>query len=97
MPPVRLFEASPTRRYFGVRRYDRLPGNRRVHVHTFANLIQVNFRIPSTDYADLFKVTRILTRSHQDVLQLFRRMVFNVVAHVRDSHRPLLRGGVTLA
>ncbi len=34
---------------FGVRRFDRASGNRRYHIHTFANLIHVNFRIPSTD------------------------------------------------
>ena len=48
-------------------RFDREPGNRRLHVHTFANLVHANFRIPSTDYADLLKVTSILTRNHADV------------------------------
>jgi len=61
-------------------------GNRRYHVHTFGNLIQSNFRIPSADYADLLKVTSLLTRNHQDVLRSFRRMVFNVLAHNRDDH-----------
>lgn len=81
MPPTRLFEANQgrmRRRYFGVKRFDRAANNRRFHVHTFANLIHANFRIPSTDYADLFKVTSALTRDHSDLLQLFRRMVFNI-------------------
>jgi serine/threonine-protein kinase HipA len=69
------------RRWFAVRRFERGPDNVRVHTHTFANLIHADFRIPSTDYADLLKVTRILTRNHQDVLRAFRRMVFNVAAH----------------
>ena len=60
-------------------------GNRRYHVHTFGNLIQSNFRIPSADYADLLKATSLLTRNHQDVLRAFRRMVFNVLAHNRDD------------
>ncbi len=86
MPPFRLFEVEAQRRYFGVKRFDRLSGNRRLHVHTFGNLIHANFRIPSSDYADLIKVTRVLTRNHADVLRLFRRMVFNVAAHNRDDH-----------
>jgi len=86
MPPFRLFEAAKGYHYFGVKRFDRLPGNHRLHVHTFANLVHADFRIPSGDYADLLKVTRLLTRNHADVLRLFRRMVFNVAAHNRDDH-----------
>jgi len=85
MPPTRIFETSEGDRFFGIKRFDR-QGNRRLHVHTFGNLIQANFRIPSTDYGDLLKATSILTRNHQDVHRAFRRMVFNVLAHNRDDH-----------
>ncbi len=85
MPPTRLFKTAKGDRFFGVKRFDR-NGNRRYHVHTFGNLIQSNFRIPSADYADLLKATSLLTRNHQDVLRAFRRMVFNVLAHNRDDH-----------
>ena len=85
MPQTRIFETAQGDRFFGVKRFDR-DGNRRIHVHTFGNLIQVNFRIPSADYADLLKTTSILTRNHQDVLRAYRRMVFNVLAHNRDDH-----------
>ena len=89
MPPTRLFEVRrgrSVRRYFGVKRFDRAAENRRVHMHTFANLVHVNFRIPATDYADLLKVTRALTRNHADLLRLFRLMLFNIAAHNRDDH-----------
>ena len=85
MPSTRLFETSEGDRFFGIKRFDRA-GNRRYHVHTFGNLIQSNFRIPSADYADLLKAASLLTRNHQDVLGMFRRMVFNVLAHNRDDH-----------
>ena len=85
MPPTRIFETSEGDRFFGIKRFDR-QGNRRLHVHTFGNLIQANFRIPSTDYSDLLKAASILTRNHRDVLHAFRRMVFNVLAHNRDDH-----------
>ncbi len=86
MPPVQLLEVAKHRHYFCIKRFDRGPGNRRIHMHTFGNLVHANFRIPSTDYADLFKVTQVLTRNHQDTLKLFRRMVFNIVSHNRDDH-----------
>lgn len=60
--------------------------HRRFHVHTFGNLIQANFRIPSVDYRDLLKATSLLTRDQRQVAQAFRRMVFNVFAHNRDDH-----------
>lgn len=85
MPPNRLFETSRGERFFGVERFDR-QGNRRFHVHTFGNLIHSNFRIPSCDYRQLLEVTRILTKNHRDVLECYRRTVFNVLAHNRDDH-----------
>jgi serine/threonine-protein kinase HipA len=85
MPTTRLFESCEGERLFGVKRFDR-EANRRFHIHTFGNLIQANFRIPSADYADLLKATSLLTQNHQDVLRAFRRMVFNVLAHNRDDH-----------
>jgi serine/threonine-protein kinase HipA len=86
MPETRLFNVAKNTAYFGVRRFDRGPGNIRRHVHTFGNLIHANFRIPSTDYADLLKVTLALTRNHMDLLRVFRQMVFNIAAHNRDDH-----------
>jgi serine/threonine-protein kinase HipA len=87
VPQARLFEAGKDRRYFGVQRFDRLPGNNRVHVHTFGNLIHANFRIPGVcSYSDLFKVTRNLTSDYRNLLKIFRRMVFNIAAHNRDDH-----------
>ena len=86
MPPTRLFETSQGERFFGCKRFDRGPGNRRFHVHTFGNLIHSNFRIPSADYLDLLRATRMLTQNHQDVLAAYRLAVFNVLAHNRDDH-----------
>ncbi|MFH7320912.1 type II toxin-antitoxin system HipA family toxin [Desulfurivibrio sp. D14AmB] len=85
LPPTRLFVTREGDRFFGCLRFDRHL-NRRFHVHTFGNLIQANFRIPSVDYRDLLKATSLLTRDHRQVAQAFRRMVFNVLAHNRDDH-----------
>lgn len=85
LPPTRLFETTTGGRFFGVERFDRWE-NRRTHVHTFGNLIHANFRLPSSDYRELLRVTRILTRDQQDMLEVYRRMAFNVLAHNRDDH-----------
>ncbi len=85
MPETRLFETAGDERFFGVKRFDRHRGVR-CHVHTFGGLIHADFRIPSCDYRQLLEVTRILTRNHQDVLECYRRMIFNVLTHNRDDH-----------
>jgi serine/threonine-protein kinase HipA len=85
IPVTKLFETSEGDRFFGIKRFDR-NGNQRFHIHTFGNLIQANFRIPSADYTDYLKATSLLTRNHQEVLQAFRRMIFNILAHNRDDH-----------
>ncbi len=86
MEETHLFTATDNEHFFGVKRFDRLPGNRRYHVHTFGNLIHANFRVPGSDYADLLKVTSLLTRNNQDLERAYRLMVFNVLAHNRDDH-----------
>lgn len=85
LPDTRLFETPDGNRYFGIKRFDR-EHNQRFHFHSFGNLIHAQFRIPSCDYADLLKVTALLTRDHDQVMKAFRQMVFNVFAHNRDDH-----------
>jgi len=85
VPPARLFETPAGGRFFGIKRFDR-DHNRRCHCHTFGNLIQANFRIPSCDYSDFLKVTALLTRDQAQVLKAFRWMTFNVFARNRDDH-----------
>jgi len=85
IPETRLFETKKGDRFFAVKRFDRC-AKRRCHVHTFGNLIESNFRIPSCDYRDLLKVTAVLTRNDRDLLKVFRLMVFNVLTHNRDDH-----------
>ena len=85
MPETRLFESSEGERFFGVKRFDRI-ADRRFHVHTLGNLIHSNFRIPNCDYSDLLKVTKVLTKNHQELLKAYRQMVFNIAMHNRDDH-----------
>ena len=84
-PATRLFITAEGDAFFGVERFDR-KADRRIHVHTFGNLIHSNFRIPGCDYEQLLKTTRILTRNQMDAAAALRLMVFNIFAHNRDDH-----------
>lgn len=86
LPAVRILEADAHHACFAVQRFDRQAGSQRLHMHSFANLLHADFRIPSLDYADLLKVTLLITRNQQDVLRAYRRVLFNVAAHNRDDH-----------
>jgi serine/threonine-protein kinase HipA len=85
MTQTRLFDTSAGDHFFGIKRFDRMKNNR-FHVHTFGNLIHSNFRLPSHDYDQFFKLVINLTRNHQDLIRAFRQMVFNVMANNRDDH-----------
>ena len=81
MPETRLFEDK----YFGVKRFDR-QGNKRVHMHTAAGLLNADFRIPSLDYKTLVEATLFLTHDTQEAEKMFRLMVFNVIGNNKDDH-----------
>ncbi|RUM44272.1 MAG: type II toxin-antitoxin system HipA family toxin [Desulfocapsa sp.] len=86
MAETQLFAGEKDDSFFATRRFDRSADNRRFHIHSFSGLVQTDFRIPATDYNDIFKATSLLTRDFADLEQLFRRMVFNVLTHNRDDH-----------
>lgn len=85
IPETRLFVTAAGQRCFGVRRFDRV-GSTRLHIHTLAGILNADFRLPNLDYDHFLRVTSQLTRSHLDVREAFRRMLYNVLAHNRDDH-----------
>jgi len=72
--------------YFATKRFDRGDGGSRLHVASAAGLLDTEWAVPTIDYDLLLKLTMAITRQHADVEKMFRRMVFNVVAHNRDDH-----------
>lgn len=85
MEPTHLFPARRGPGYFGTRRFDRRGASRR-HVHTICGLLHADHRLPTIGYDSLLKATRLTTRHQLEVDEMFRRMVFNVLAHNRDDH-----------
>ncbi|MGI8527176.1 MAG: type II toxin-antitoxin system HipA family toxin [Pseudolabrys sp.] len=84
MPPTQLLKTS-NGSYFAVRRFDRPPEGS-LHFQTASGLLDADHRTPQIDYDNLLRLTRMLTRDERRVRQVFRRMVFNVLAHNRDDH-----------
>ena len=85
MPETHLFPLKDGRGCFGVQRFDRtLKG--KVHTHTACGLLHASHRFASLDYENLLKLTWILTRNHADVVEMVRRMIFNVKSGNKDDH-----------
>lgn len=81
MPETRLFEGK----YFGVERFDRTTEGK-IHTISATGLLNANFREPSLDYETLLQVCHVLTKNMEEVIKLFRIMVFNVAIKNRDDH-----------
>ena len=85
MPETHLFPLKDGRGCFGVQRFDRTPEGK-VHTHTACGLLHASHRFASLDYENLLKLTWILTRNHADVVEMVRRMIFNVKSGNKDDH-----------
>ena len=85
MPWTMLLRSRRGDTFLAVERFDR-SGAGRVHMHTAASLLDVDFRQPSIDYENLLKLVRWTTRHAEDQDEMFRRMTFNVLTHNRDDH-----------
>jgi serine/threonine-protein kinase HipA len=81
MPETRLFEGK----YFGVERFDRSDLGK-IHTLSAAGLLNANYREPSLDYESLLQACHVLTKNMEEVIKLFRIMVFNVAIQNRDDH-----------
>ena len=81
MSETKLFSGK----YFGTERFDRNDKGK-IHSISAAGLLNVDYRIPSLDYSLLMKLSLNLTRDIQQVTQMFRLMVFNVIISNRDDH-----------
>ena len=68
-----------------VKRFDRI-GTSKVHTHTFGGVTQQLAVRYGSSYEDLLRTTLALCKDQRQVVQQFRRMVFNVLAGNRDDH-----------
>jgi len=86
MMESRLLEEND-RAHFITRRFDRDPVKGKLHVQSFCALRHFDFNeINAYSYEQLFETMRLLRLPYSDAEQLFRRMVFNVLAKNCDDH-----------
>jgi len=86
MMECRLIEENG-RAHFLTRRFDRLANNEKLHVQTFCAMMHYDFNdIYSYSYEQLFQTMRLLRLTYPEAEQMFRRMVFNVMAQNCDDH-----------
>ncbi len=72
--------------WFATRRFDRRGHGVRVHMVLLAGAIEAPPQVAgAVDYDMLLRATRAITRDEDDVVEAFRRMVFNVLAGNRDG------------
>ena len=73
--------------WLAVRRFDQTAdGVGRLHMASAAGLLDVDFRLPSLDYADLIPWVRQLCQSPATAQRMFRRALFNVLIKNQDDH-----------
>ena len=85
MMPSRLLLENG-RAHFMTQRFDRTD-NRKHHVQTFCGLAHIDYRKRGVHaYEQLFSAARQLSLPVEDLDELFRRMVFNVMAKNCDDH-----------
>jgi len=73
-------------KHFATKRFDRQDGEKK-HVLTASGMTGWDFKSPqSSSYENLFKLCSFLKISHNQLEELFKRMVFNVVYNNTDDH-----------
>lgn len=86
MMPCRLFEENG-RAHFMTKRFDREANELKHHIQSFCALKHFDYNLlNSFSYEQLFQCMRELKLSYADAEQMFRRMVFNVIARNCDDH-----------
>lgn len=71
--------------HFMTRRFDRTVTGEKLHMQTAAGIAHLD-RDMRHSYEELFGILRTLNLNYTDFEQLYRRMVFNVIARNHDDH-----------
>ncbi len=86
MMPSRLWEENG-REHFMTKRFDREDGSTKHHIQTFCAMKHYDYNlVTSFSYEQLFQTLRELKLPYPDAEQLYRSMVFNVLARKFDDH-----------
>ncbi len=74
------------RAHFLTKRFDRV-GGKKLHMQTLCGIAHYDFRLQHAySYEQAFRVMRTLRLPYSQAQEMFRRMVFNVIARNQDDH-----------
>jgi serine/threonine-protein kinase HipA len=79
------FLNDANRFHFLSQRFDRT-GNEKIHMQTLSAVAHFDFKSLIYSYENVFQVIRSLKLSHTEIEEMYKRMVFNVVARNQDDH-----------
>jgi serine/threonine-protein kinase HipA len=86
MMECRLLEEKG-RAHFMTKRFDREGGEQKHHIQTLCAMQHYDFsQITGFSYEQLFQTMRLLRLPYTEAEQMYRRMVFNVIARNCDDH-----------
>ncbi len=86
MSECRLFEEN-NRHHFMTRRFDRLADNQKLHMQSLCALAHYDFNMAGAySYEQALLVIRQLSLPMSPIEEMFRRMVFNIIARNQDDH-----------
>jgi serine/threonine-protein kinase HipA len=86
MSECRLFEEN-NRHHFMTRRFDRLADNEKLHMQSLCALAHYDFNMAGAySYEQALLVIRQLDLPMGSIEEMFRRMVFNIIARNQDDH-----------
>ena len=86
MMECRLLEENG-RAHFMTRRFDRTNHAQKVHMQTLCGIAHFDYKIlHAYSYEQAFQVMRRLRLPYQQAEEMYRRMVFNVIARNQDDH-----------
>lgn len=82
----KLLESKTCDGFFASKRFD-IVDDEKIHMISVAALLEFDPFSPAIDYLDLVKLVKIITNdNNSDLIQIFRRMCFNVYSHNLDDH-----------
>lgn len=86
MTECRLLEENG-RSHFMTKRFDRMGGFEKIHMQTLCGIAHYDYKmLHAYSYEQAFQVMRRLRLPYGHAEQMFKRMVFNVIARNQDDH-----------
>jgi len=75
------------RAHFMTKRFDRKPGNERIHMQTLCAIAHFDYNDPNSySYEQLFQIMRKIRLPYADAREMYRRIVFNIAGKNLDDH-----------